>query len=80
VGTLRCFIVGLSCAIVAFDRVIYQRRGERTPDAPSPYSARPARAGLLTGSPQFLRCCGYYAVAPAWEVPIARRCWKHSRQ
>jgi hypothetical protein len=32
--------------------------GERNPHDPSPYSARPAPAGLLTGSPQFSRCCG----------------------
>ena len=45
-----------SCAILL--RVSAFLRGERTPDAPSPYSARPAPAGLLTGSPQFLRRCG----------------------
>ena len=54
-------------------------RGERTADAPSPYSAHPAPQGYY-----LVRLSSWlprrYAVAPAWEAPIARRCWKHSRQ
>ena len=48
----------VGCEIVRIRRDDLRLRGERTPDAPSPYSARPAPAGLLTGSPQFLRRCG----------------------